>query len=101
MRALEYSSVSTVAVHVDGLVAAGRLRKKGRSARSLEVVGKGEPTVALVLTEDEAWLVKRLEEYLADIKASDATLQSMLETFTALELPLAKAAVERHIDTLS
>jgi SOS-response transcriptional repressor LexA len=38
MRALEYKSVSTVAAHVDGLIARGYLRKKDNSARTLEVV---------------------------------------------------------------
>lgn len=39
MRALEYKSVSTVATHIDGLIARGFLRKETHSARSLEVVG--------------------------------------------------------------
>ena len=38
MRALGYKSVSTVAVHVDGLMAKGYLNKRDHSARSLEVV---------------------------------------------------------------
>lgn len=38
MRALDYKSVSTVAVHVDGLITRGYLNKRDRSARSLEVV---------------------------------------------------------------
>lgn len=38
MRALDYKSVSTVATHVDGLIARGMLRKTDHSARSLEVV---------------------------------------------------------------
>jgi SOS-response transcriptional repressor LexA len=38
MRALDYKSVSTVAVHIDGLIARGLLLKKDNSARSLEVV---------------------------------------------------------------
>lgn len=38
MRALDYKSVSTVAVHVDGLITRGLLRKTDHSARSLEVV---------------------------------------------------------------
>jgi len=42
MRALDYKSVSTVAVHVEGLVARGLLRKKDNSARSLEVVNVGQ-----------------------------------------------------------
>lgn len=38
MRALGYKSVSTVAVHIDGLISKGYLRKRDNSARSLEVV---------------------------------------------------------------
>jgi repressor LexA len=38
MRALDYRSVSTVATHVDGLIARGYLRKTDNSARSLQVV---------------------------------------------------------------
>ena len=41
MRGMGYKSVSTVAVHVDGLIARGHLRKRTRSARSLEVVQSG------------------------------------------------------------
>jgi len=38
MRALGYKSVSTVAVHIDGLIAKGYLVKRNNSARSLDVV---------------------------------------------------------------
>lgn len=38
MRALGYKSVSTVAVHIDGLIQKGYLRKRDHSARSIEVV---------------------------------------------------------------
>lgn len=44
MRALEYRSVSTVATHVDGLIARGWLIKKDNSARTLEVVAPKEAT---------------------------------------------------------
>lgn len=40
MRALDYKSVSTVATHIDGLIARGWLVKKDHSARSLTVVGQ-------------------------------------------------------------
>lgn len=60
MRALNYKSVSTVAVHVNGLIAKGHLIKRDRSARSLEVVKQGtthsskQPNVGAA---DEKWLV--------------------------------------------
>lgn len=38
MRALGYKSVSTVAIHIDGLIAKGYLARRDNSARSLEVV---------------------------------------------------------------
>lgn len=38
MRGLGYKSVSTVAIHIDGLIAKGYLNKRDNSARSLEVV---------------------------------------------------------------
>lgn len=38
MKALGYKSVSTVAVHIDGLIAKGYLNKRDNSARSLEVL---------------------------------------------------------------
>ncbi len=38
MRSLGYKSVSTVAIHVDNLIAKGYLRRTDNTARSLEVV---------------------------------------------------------------
>jgi len=40
MNGLDYKSVSTVATHVDNLIAKGHLIKRDYSARSLEVVNK-------------------------------------------------------------
>lgn len=40
MRALDYKSVSTVAIHIDSLITKGYLRKTDHSARSLEVIGE-------------------------------------------------------------
>lgn len=46
MRALGYKSVSTVAIHVDGLIAKGYLARRDKSARSLEVVTARAPESA-------------------------------------------------------
>lgn len=69
MRALDYKSVSTVAVHVDGLITKGHLRKRDHSARSLEVVdAKNIETIAAPVNKtQEKWLVtqvnQRFDEY--------------------------------------
>ena len=59
MRSLNYKSVSTVATHIDNLIAKGHLRKRDRSARSLEVVnGANQLTVRSEVTKaQEKWLV--------------------------------------------
>ncbi len=59
MRSLDYKSVSTVATHIDNLIAKGRLRKRDHSARSLEVVNSTaelKPNTDITKTE-EKWLV--------------------------------------------
>jgi SOS-response transcriptional repressor LexA len=67
MNGLGYKSVSTVAVHIDGLIAKGYLHKRDNSARSLEVVsskytpGSGLKT-AVAGTAKEKWLVEAVEE---------------------------------------
>ena len=71
MRGCDYKSVSTVAVHVDNLIARGHLTKKTHSARSLEVVkpsANGEVKVAIAISKSqEKWLVDivnfKFEEY--------------------------------------
>lgn len=59
-----YSSVATVAVHVNNLVASGALSKKDRSARSLEIA-EGQTTGSIskiaVKPSDGKWLVKQIE----------------------------------------
>lgn len=44
MSGCDYSSVATVAVHVNNLIKKSHLRKKDRSARSLEVVSSALPS---------------------------------------------------------
>ena len=64
MRALNYKSVSTVAVHVNGLITKGHLVKRDRSARSLEVVKQAveQPAKELkVSAVDEKWLVDLIQ----------------------------------------
>lgn len=69
MHALGYKSVSTVAVHVDGLITKGYLRKRDNSARSLEVVsseykpGSGPALQNSVSSSaKEKWLVAAVNE---------------------------------------
>lgn len=73
MRALNYKSVSTVAIHINGLIAKGQLRKNGRSARSLEVVTTAlndtKPTSAVSIIQ-EKWLVAQIRGRFDDYATS-------------------------------
>lgn len=74
MRALDYKSVSTVAVHVDGLITRGMLRKKDNSARSLEVVSD-EPVNVTKANEHIVWLEREIKKRQNDESAQkDAML---------------------------
>lgn len=75
MRALDYKSVSTVATHVDGLIARGFLRKTDHSARSLEVLG----TEVTAVNVDNAHLAWLREEIAARVDTNDPELAPQIE----------------------
>ena len=65
MRALGYKSVSTVAIHIDGLISKGYLRKRDNSARSLEVVTihlDDAPLHKAPTATQEKWLINAVTE---------------------------------------
>jgi len=69
MNGLGYKSVSTVAVHINGLISRGYLRKRDNSARSLEVISATYGTGAGPATSKptpggsrEKWLVEAINE---------------------------------------
>ncbi|MDQ2973502.1 MAG: hypothetical protein M3Q79_03415 [bacterium] len=63
MVGCDYNSVATVALHVRNLIARGHLVKRGRSARSLEVVESTieEAPKNKVSSSQEKWLIKAIE----------------------------------------
>src|ERR1700729_392167 len=64
MNGLKYTSVATVALHVNNLIKRGHLRKRDHSARSLEVVEAaeaGKVTSNQIAPGEEKWLVEKVE----------------------------------------
>lgn len=59
MHALDYKSVSTVATHINGLIARGYVTKTDDSARSLAVVSAGKSTSP----SHEQWLRAALQQH--------------------------------------
>jgi repressor LexA len=71
MAGLNYTSVATVALHVDNLIKRGHLRKRDNSARSLEVTQTSEPvkvTSNQVAPSEEKWLVEKVEHAFQQIE---------------------------------
>lgn len=69
MSGLNYTSVATVALHINNLIRRGHLRKRDHSARSLEVVSPSEqPKVAtnVIKPSDEKWLIEKIEHHFLD-----------------------------------
>src|SRR3954464_9041109 len=71
MNGLSYTSVATVALHVNNLIKRGHLRKRDHSARSLEVVAAGEKkkiTSNQVSPGEEKWLVEKVEHAFSQLE---------------------------------
>jgi hypothetical protein len=72
MNGLGYTSVATVALHVNSLIKRGHLRKRDRSARSLEVVGiniQSPSATDAVLESEEKWLVDKVNAHISDVES--------------------------------
>jgi SOS-response transcriptional repressor LexA len=82
MRALGYKSVSTVAIHIDNLIAKGYLVRKNKSARSLEVVTQRQQS-SVAPTE----IAKPLEtELQARLDSTELTDEQRAQVSEALSL---------------
>lgn len=75
MVGLNYKSVSTVAIHINGLIVKGYLRKRDRSARSLEVVSTqfkagDSPAAKGPTASQEKWIVSAINDRFAAFEKS-------------------------------
>lgn len=82
MSGCSYTSVATVSLHVNNLIKRGHLRKKDRSARSLEVVSAPEEDGPIVQTSsikasEEKWLVGKIDYKFKQLE--DGDISSELE----------------------
>jgi repressor LexA len=71
MNGLNYTSVATVALHVNNLIKRGHLRKRDHSARSIEIVAVSEQakiTSNKVDPGEEKWLVEKVEHAFQQIE---------------------------------
>ena len=82
MSGLNYTSVATVALHINNLIRRGHLRKRDHSARSLEVVAPAEPAKVatnVIKPGEEKWLVEKVEHYFAERERSGDLAEGHLD----------------------
>ena len=107
MNGIGYKSVSTVAIHIEGLIAKGYLNKRDHSARSLEVVSSDYKVDGSALTSKsttgknasrEKWLVDSVEEHFESYKS--APTQQKLDELYVLVGVLKILGFEKSYDAM-
>ena len=83
MRGMGYKSVSTVATHIDNLIARGHLRKRNRSARSLEVVTDAEVRQPSAVAHRQ-WLLAQVGERFVAAESKDRVSKEEFENLYVL-----------------
>jgi SOS-response transcriptional repressor LexA len=82
MTGLNYTSVATVALHINNLIRRGHLRKRDHSARSLEIVSPSEPTRVtsnVIKPGEEKWLVEKVEHLFVELEQGGEVVQEHLD----------------------
>ncbi len=89
MKGLNYTSVATVALHVNNLIKRGHLQKRDHSARSLEVVKQAEAEGTKIAPKqlketEEKWLVEKVEIYFREAEAAPHLPEPVLDQLYVL-----------------
>lgn len=95
MNGLRYTSVATVALHVNNLIKRGHLRKRDHSARSLEVVNISDEPAKITSNQikagEEKWLVEKVEHAFGQLdilggEIKEASLDNLYVLIGALKV---------------
>lgn len=87
MSGLNYNSVATVSLHVNNLITRGHLRKRDRSARSIEVVAPSEESKLKsnqIKPGEEKWLIEQVEFRFYDMEDSNNITQGQVDELYVL-----------------
>lgn len=87
MTGCSYNSVATVALHVNSLIKRGHLKKRDKSARSLEVVnGLDDNSIPVnrVNEAEEKWLVLKVEQFFKLVETNPAVGEDKIDELYVL-----------------
>lgn len=93
MRALGYKSVSTVAIHVDNLIAKGYLARRDKSARSLEVVTL-RSGVADTPSKSNGATEQELSKKITSLTLTSEQTKHAIDIFELLGMPVVVSALK-------
>ncbi len=109
MAGLSYTSVATVALHVNSLIKRGHLVKRDHSARSLEVVNPNESskiTSNQIMPNEEKWLIEKVEHLFLQLEniggeITSAHLEKLYTLINALKVLGLEGAAQSFTPRLS
>jgi len=87
MSGLNYNSVATVALHINSLIARGHLRKRDKSARSLEVTAPIDNIAVktnIIKPGEEKWLVDKVDYFVTNLEQQLAPEQARIDELYVL-----------------
>jgi SOS-response transcriptional repressor LexA len=87
MTSLNYTSVATVALHVNNLIKRGHLQKRDHAARSLEVVQTTKEqalTTNEIKPAQEKWLVDKIDHYFKQAEQTGELKEGKLDQLYVL-----------------
>jgi SOS-response transcriptional repressor LexA len=90
MAGTGHTSVATVSLHVNNLIKRGHLRKRDRSARSLEVVNPSHPGSKVEVepkqlrAAEEKWLINKVETFFKEAERTPAVADADLDKLQIL-----------------
>lgn len=82
-----YTSVASVALHVNNLIKRGHLKKRDHSARSLEVVAEKESPRLMtnqIKAGDEKWLVEKVNHFFLQAEQASTLPQEQIDELYVL-----------------
>jgi len=108
MTGLEYTSVATVALHVNNLIKRGHLQRRDGSARSLEVVAPRQadkiPTND-IKPDEEKWLIEKVEHFFTQAESlgeiDPATFERLQVLVAALKALGLEGAAQSFVPRLT
>lgn len=90
MTGLNYTSVATVALHINNLIKRGHLRKRDHSARSLEVVkakvadAQADGDQGVAEASEGQWLVQRVDLFFQSAENAEQVTQEHIDQLFVL-----------------